>query len=83
MRLPKPAPDTVLEALFPEHPWREPMRVRFLIQEGEKVFERNFIVCRFCFYRQGLVQAYLRKELTTFAMWEQAETHLEQAHPWR
>jgi hypothetical protein len=81
MRLPKPAPDTALEALFPEHPWRQPVRARFAIHHRGEAVVVKFIVCRFCLYRQGLVQAYLRNELQTFAMLEQAEAHIEQAHP--
>lgn len=78
--------DTALERLFPEHPWREPARARFAGHVGGGAWVSEFFCCRFCLYRQGLVQAHLRRELPTFAMWEQAEAHIEQAHPvdtWR
>lgn len=86
MRNMKQSSDTDLEVLFPEHPWREPVRARFAGHVGGGPWVSEFFCCRFCLYRQGLVQAHLRDELPTFATVEYARAHLALAHPvdsWR
>ncbi len=69
--------DTTLVRLFPEHPWREPVRLR--VVEGPT--EYIFMGCRFCLYRHGSYRTIRNGGLPRFPDAEGVLAHLAAAHP--
>jgi hypothetical protein len=66
----KTRPDAELERLFPQHPWRAPVRI-------VKRTQAPLFACRFCLYRHGLVGQ-------DWLCWPSAaavEAHLAESHP--
>lgn len=68
--------DLQLELHFPEHNWREPVRVRWLEQRPWRV---SWVYgCAFCLYRKGLVGPEAARRMATS---EEVYAHLEMKHP--
>jgi hypothetical protein len=66
--------DTDLERLFPEHPWREPVKLRLFNWAP-------VLGCRFCLYRWGSARALADGSLRRFVDADSARVHIAHAHP--
>lgn len=65
--------DTELETRFPEHPWREPVRLRLVKDHRGS----GWLTCRFCLYRRGLIPF---RGLPLFGNPICAEVHIREQH---
>lgn len=68
----KARPDAELELLFPQHPWRAPVPLRFADRPHARLFG-----CRFCLYRHGLIG----QDWLCWPSPAAVERHLADVHP--